>query len=77
MNEISKQPEKDLKHPDHRSFLLRLWRTPEPGDSDWRASLEIPTTGKRIGFATLEQLFAFLMDLSESKGDLQSPEDKG
>jgi hypothetical protein len=33
---------------------------------DWRASLEVPETGRRIGFASLEQLFAYLMDVSES-----------
>ena len=75
MNGKPNQPEKDLKPLLHRSFLLRMWRTPEPGPSDWRASLETLDTGKHIGFATLEQLFVFLMDLSESNGDLQSPED--
>ncbi len=70
-------PEKDLKEFHHRSFLLRLWATENSGASNWRASLEIPETGKRIGFAAMEQLFAFLMDLSEGKCDLQSPEDKG
>jgi hypothetical protein len=48
----------------YRVYLLRLWRaeTPDPG---WRASLEDPHTGKRIGFASLEQLFTFLMDQVE------------
>lgn len=54
----------------YRSYLLRLWRveTPEPS---WRASLEDPHTGERIGFAGLEQLFAFLMELveGEAKGE--------
>ena len=66
-----------MRYVDRRSFLLRLWCTEEPGVSDWRASLEIPETGKRIGFASLEQLFAYLMDLSESHSDLQSTEDTG
>ena len=51
------------------SFILRLWRVDQSTAPDWRASIEVPTTGKRIGFASLEQLFAFLMDLSESKAD--------
>ncbi len=45
----------------YRSYLLRLWRCESP-DQSWRASLEDSRTGQRIGFATLEQLFAFLMD---------------
>jgi len=77
MNDQSKSPEKKMRYVDRRSFLLRLWCTEEPGVSDWRASLEIPETGKRIGFASLEQLFAYLMDLSESQSDLQSTEDTG
>jgi len=43
----------------------------QPASPSWRASIEIPNTGKRIGFASLEQLFSFLMDLSEGNGDLQ------
>ena len=45
----------------YRSYLLRLWRGETP-DGGWRASLADSRTGQRIGFATLEQLFAFLMD---------------
>jgi len=47
----------------YRSYLLRLWRAEAP--DQWRASLEDPHTGKRIGFASLEQLFAFLMEQVE------------
>ena len=48
------------------SYILRLWRVDQSRPADWRASLEIPGTGKRIGFASLEQLFAYLMELSEN-----------
>ena len=48
----------------YRSYLLRLWRS-ETSDRSWRASLEDSRTGQRIGFATLEQLFAFLMEQVE------------
>lgn len=41
------------------SYLLRMWRTGEK--SAWRASLEDPQTGKRVGFGSLETLFAFLL----------------
>ncbi len=64
-------------HLHHRSFLLSLWRSQEPGASDWRASLEIPSTGEHIGFDTLEQLFVFLMDLVESNDDRQFTEGEG
>lgn len=51
---------------DHQlSYLLRLWRMRELDCSDWQASLEVPGTGKRIGFARLEQLLAYLIDFSE------------
>ena len=44
---------------DYRSYLLRLWRV---GTEEvvWRASLESSHTGEHIGFASLEDLFAFL-----------------
>ncbi len=48
----------------YRSYLLRLWRE-ETLDPCWRAALEDPHTGERIGFASLEQLFAFLMEQVE------------
>lgn len=58
------------------SYLLRLWRTEAPEQADWQASLEIPGTGKRIGFANLEQLFAYLMDLTEADCGKQGAEDR-
>ncbi len=48
----------------YRSYLLRLWCDETP-DQCWCASLEDPHTGERIGFASLEQLFAFLMEQVE------------
>jgi len=67
MNDQAKQPTNDLKNTHHLSYLLRLWRTEGLGDFEWRASLEIPETGERIGFANLEQLFVYLMDLIEGQ----------
>ena len=57
----------DLKKPHHLSYLVRLWRTEGFQDFEWRASLEIPETGQRLGFANLEQLFVYLMDLTEGQ----------
>ncbi len=53
-------------------YILRLWRTEHEGSQDWRASVEIPEAGKRIGFASLEQLFAFLIDVTEDGYSAQS-----
>ena len=62
MNEKAEHSMKNLKFPQRHSYLLRLWRS---GDFDWQASLERPETGERIGFASLEALFTYLMDLAE------------
>jgi len=66
----------DLKKTHHRSYLLRLWRTEGLGDFEWRASLEIPETGQRIGFANFEQLFVYLMDLTEGHVPTQQGTEK-
>jgi hypothetical protein len=41
------------------SYLLRLWREGE-GGARWRASLYDPLSGERLGFGSVEDLFAFL-----------------
>jgi hypothetical protein len=65
MSNQEQQPTKDTSDTTHISFLLRLWRTGSTGSLNWQASLEIPGTDHRTGFANLEQLFAYLMDLTE------------
>jgi hypothetical protein len=62
----------------YRAYLLRLWRTDteETGGTGWRASLEDSHTGERLGFANLDQLFAFLLTLTEGaagKGQAMPP----
>ena len=69
ISKLSMQPAHKL------SFILRLWCSSQAKTGDWRASLEIPETGKRIGFANLEQLFAFLIDTVDSNCALQTRED--
>jgi hypothetical protein len=64
MNENTKQSKKDPEYPHRRSYLLRLWRTDELRGFHWQASLETPETGERIGFPSLEELLAYLMDLT-------------
>jgi hypothetical protein len=50
-----------------RSYILRLWNTDPSGIAGWRALLEDPRTGERVGFASLELLFAYLMELPPPK----------
>jgi hypothetical protein len=45
---------------DYVSYLLRLWQTGNEEKAVWRASLENPLTGERQGFASLDELIAFL-----------------
>ena len=63
---------------DYVSYLLRLWRVSGgakpsgPGEPVWRASLEHPLTGERVGFATLDDLVEYLrhqVDASASTGE--------
>lgn len=51
------------------SFLLRLWRVADHDQPVWRASLEEPSTGKRIGFTDLDALFTFLRGVSKPAVD--------
>ena len=53
------------EHPgDYVSYLLRLWRTSK--ENPWRASLEDPRTGERVGFGSLEALWEFLQEKTEA-----------
>ncbi len=76
MNDPTRNDASNTEKPQRISFLLRMWCADETGRSDWRASLEMPETGKRIGFASLEQLFIYLIDLSENRNDVQDKENK-
>ncbi len=60
-------------HLQHKcSLILRLWRSENSAEHDWRAAVEIPEVGKRYGFSSLEQLFAFLIDFTEDNCDVRS-----
>jgi hypothetical protein len=50
------------KQPGYRSYLLRLWQVSTAEPSSWRMSLEDVRTHERRNFASLEQLFAFLIE---------------
>ena len=60
-------PEKPI----YQVYLLRLWsaNVSRTGLSSWRASLENPHTGERLGFANLEQLFTYLMQQVENDSE--------
>ena len=49
-----------VKPKGYYSYLLRVWQTGEGPGCTWSASLEQPGTGRQVGFATLDHLFAFL-----------------
>ncbi len=51
----------------YRSYLLRIWRTPEDESGCCRASLEDPQSCERVGFASLEELFVFLLRQAEGR----------
>ena len=66
---------KEGARPNYVSYLLRLWRDVEGEESMgeknravWRASVVSTLSGKRRGFATLEDLFDFLRHLGDSEG---------
>lgn len=64
--------------PGYHAYLLRIWLSnAAAGDACWRASLQDTTGGQRIGFASLEELFVFLMnDVAAVRGggDQQEPD---
>jgi hypothetical protein len=44
------------------SYLLRLWREKDGQTIWWRASLQDPHSGERVGFSRLDDLVAFLRE---------------
>jgi len=42
------------------AYLLRLWHVHQQKGWSWRASLESPTSGNRLGFTSIDDLCAFL-----------------
>jgi hypothetical protein len=66
---------------EYLSYLLRLWRadggtvTQSGGEPLWRASLEHSLTGRRVGFASLEDLVEYLQHQTARRRD-DSPDDE-
>jgi len=61
------------ERPGYLAYLLRLWQVNDDGKPVWRASLESPQTGERVGFANLEMLFAFLEEKTEELAQGEEP----
>ena len=58
--------------PRRYTFLLSLWRESEAGP--WRAALRAADGETRLGFATLEQLAAFLRRITAKQAARQDQE---
>ena len=54
-------PDEDLSH----TYVLHMWRE-HPG-APWRASLRASGSQERLGFADLEQLAIFLINMTEQR----------
>ena len=50
----------------YKSYLLRLWQVNEEAGLAWRATLVDVKTGEQRGFASLEELIAYLRLSTES-----------
>ncbi len=59
------------------AYLLRLWAAREEGRVVWRASLDSPQTGERLGFASLDRLFAFVREQCGVAGEASPPAAEG
>ena len=65
------------KQTSYMAYLLRLWRVKEEGKTTWRASLQSPQTRERRGFASLDALFDFLQQQTETALDSERSERLG
>ena len=55
---------------DYNAYLLRIWREEE--GLPWRATLQNPHTGEQEGFASVEQLIAFIRHKTEASVESES-----
>jgi hypothetical protein len=46
------------------SYLLRIWQVPSNGGHTWRIQLENVQTGEKCGFTNLEELLAYLSQVT-------------
>ena len=64
-----------MERPGYYSYLLRLWRSGQGQEVHWRASLESPLSGERLGFACLEDLWAFLQAQTDVRDNKKIQDD--
>jgi hypothetical protein len=55
------------KQAGYYSFLLRLWQVKEDGGQEWRATLENVESGEKRGFTNVEDLLAYLSQVTAKK----------
>lgn len=65
---------RDKKKLRYFSCLLRLWETEDNQDIIWRASVEFPVSGERLGFGSLAELYAYLQQ-ETAVAKPETPED--
>ena len=68
--------EKTGRQTDYLSYMLRLWQESEKGGV-WRASLQSPDTGERVGFASLDKLYGFLQRQTGAVPDTREDQEIG
>ena len=64
------RPDNAAQQPGYLSYLLRLWRMEGSTDA-WRGSVESPQTGERLGFGSMDELFAFLCEQTGTMPDAE------
>ena len=67
---MSERPENAAGQPDYLSYLLRLWRMKGSAGA-WQGSVESPQSGERLGFGSLDELFAFLREQTDTMPDIE------
>lgn len=77
MGRVTDEEDRNELQPRKHTFLLSMWQ--EHPDSAWRASVQIAGRPERRGFATVEYLVAYLLQLTgpdapELEGASSSPE---
>jgi hypothetical protein len=60
--------------PQYFSYLLRFWLAGESDQEVWHASLDDPKSGERLGFPSLEALYAFLIEQTSKIGEHEENE---
>ena len=52
------------------SYLLRMWQVPTSEEHTWRIQLENVQSGEKHGFASLEELLAYLSQVTTRENNL-------